>query len=87
MKVEIEVYDLDEPLFYINNNEISTFSPKSLHIRSEYSGYSGNNWGDTANNKGGYPIVVYYSPEPNYCKTYIKHSRLFRTKEELLKSL
>lgn len=87
MKIEIEVYDLNEDLYLILDNKVGRFSPKSLKIESKYSGYTGNNWGDISCGKGGgFPINVYYGNGENP-ESWINHSKLFRTKEELLKSL
>jgi len=90
MKLELEVYDLGEKLFYLRDNRIEIFQPNALKIISEYQGYSGDKWGDyDPSSKGGFPIEIYYSRvgEPFPAKEWINHKSVFRTKQELLDSL
>lgn len=86
MKIETEVYNLNEELFYMRDNAVTKFYPKALRIDSSYHGYSGENWGDVSCGRGGgFPIHVLYAEDDK--SPYIHHKRLFRSKEELIASL
>jgi len=87
MKIEVEVYNLDEVLYYVNNAKIEKFVPKSLKIESSYMGYSGENWGDTACGKGGWPIEIIYEDSTNGKQNWVNHKKLFKTREEVAKNL
>jgi hypothetical protein len=91
MKLEIEVYDVYQDLYYLYNNKVTMFKVGAVKIASSYTGGAGHrNWGETSSS-GGYPIEVYYAPVG--CGSYPKDDqwvdskKLFSTKEELLKSL
>lgn len=86
MKLDLEIYDLNQKLWTIKGDAVVTFSPKRLRITSEYGGYSGNNWGDVTHKTGGFPIKVFYS-ETEDLPGWIPHEKLFPSKEALLKSL
>lgn len=87
MKLEIEVYALNEPLYHMRDNEIRPFWPKKLIITCEYEGYSGDHWGDISSKHGGYPIRIQYEDKAGDAIIREHHYKLFRTKEDLIKSL
>lgn len=85
MKIQLEVYDLNETLYTLSDNRIITFQPNKLEIISEYMGYTGEYWGDqSAGRDRGWPIKVRYTNSSNMSRW---HNELFRNTLDLKESL
>jgi hypothetical protein len=92
MKLEIEIYDLYERLYMMEDNQIKEFLPRQFKLECRYHGGGASKWGEFATDKDGkvregYPIRVYYCKEQSSDGPFVPHEKLFRTKEELLNSL
>ena len=95
MKIQLEVYDLNQELFMMKNNKIVTFSPKQLRITYGYTRGGGVNWGDNnpPDYTQGWPAWISYSDRDtvhladSLADGWVAHVDLFATKEDLLKSL